>query len=167
MLTQRDLGWIAGFLEGEGSFVLRHNRHRYRSSGSVVVSAGQIQRQPLHRLVALLGGKIYVRAARARNPHIIYHWQLHGAQARGLMMTLYALMSVKRQLQIRTALDGWRAGISTGQPNHLKTHCPRGHPYDAANTILSPLPSQSKVRRVCRECWNAYRRRRRAMALVQ
>jgi hypothetical protein len=31
--------------------------------------------------------------------------------------------------------------------NAAKTHCPRGHPYDDANTYISPRGS-----RICRKC---------------
>lgn len=37
-----------------------------------------------------------------------------------------------------------------------KTHCPHGHPYDTANTIVSPSS------RTCRTCRRAYQRRYRA-----
>lgn len=47
------LGWAAGFLEGEGSFT---------NGGSPCVSAGQVQREPLERLSALFGGRISQRA---------------------------------------------------------------------------------------------------------
>lgn len=45
-------------------------------------------------------------------------------------------------------------------PRAEKTHCPQGHPYDAANTYVSP-----KGRRNCRACTRAsgdrYRRRKK------
>jgi hypothetical protein len=55
-----------------------------------------------------------------------------------------------------------RSGRTSGAHNRRKTHCPKGHPYDEANTVRTGL------RRVCRECslaWSAaYKRRRRAEA---
>lgn len=35
----------------------------------------------------------------------------------------------------------------TGLHNRIKTHCPKGHPYDAVNTYTNP-----QGRRVCRQC---------------
>jgi hypothetical protein len=41
--------------------------------------------------------------------------------------------------------------------NHGKTECPRGHPYDAANTFVSP-----KGWRYCRTCTRARQKAKRA-----
>jgi hypothetical protein len=57
--------------------------------------------------------------------------------------------------------------------NHLKTHCPQGHPYDETNTILKP--GRRRPRRCCRACtrasWRKYaakrRAARRALALAE
>lgn len=54
-------------------------------------------------------------------------------------------------------------GDTLAAANAAKTHCPQGHPYDAANTYLSPSGS-----RVCRVCTQAardrYAARRHAMS---
>lgn len=41
--------------------------------------------------------------------------------------------------------------VAPAPPNHLKTHCPRGHPYDEANTI------RSGGKRYCKACKRARR----------
>lgn len=47
--------------------------------------------------------------------------------------------------------------------NAAKTHCPQGHPYDAANTIRKSGRAAARYAgRRCRACQNAARRRRRA-----
>lgn len=48
--------------------------------------------------------------------------------------------------------NAWLAPNFTGN----RTHCPRGHPYSAENTI------RKNGRRVCRTCRNAQERTRRA-----
>lgn len=45
-------------------------------------------------------------------------------------------------------------GIGQGALNAVKTECPKGHPYDAANTYVDFLG-----RRVCRACRSAWQRR--------
>ena len=92
----RDLTWVAGFLEGEGCFA--------SGGDSIQVCAVQVQREPLDRLQRWLGGKIYERRSNNPRHNHAWVWQTSGARARGIMMTLYALMSPKRQLQIRKAL---------------------------------------------------------------
>jgi hypothetical protein len=102
--SARDLGWIAGFLEGEGSF-LRSN------SGSEVVIAGQVQMEPLERLQRFLGGNIRVRKNGRTGPGGVGRagdfgeWRISGSRARGVMMTLYPMMSPRRCGQICTALN--------------------------------------------------------------
>jgi hypothetical protein len=95
-LTPRtvDLYWAAGFLEGEGCF-----RAADRTEEAY---ASQVDPEPLYRLQLLFGGRIQLRT----NRRPIYEWQVHGARARGVMMTLYSLLSARRRGQIRQAL-GW------------------------------------------------------------
>ena len=96
--TMRDIGWAAGFLEGEGSF------QRVKSES---VRASQLQREPLNRLQQMFGGTIgsHKWYSNRRGPVSGFFWSCHGSRARGIMMTLYALMSPRRQEQIREALD--------------------------------------------------------------
>src|ERR1051325_120006 len=92
----RDLEWASGFVEGEGNFG--------RTPTSERVTVPQVQREPLDRLQRLFGGKILVQ--RERGPHNSkqWYWRVHGSRARGVMLTLYSLMSTKRREQIRNAL---------------------------------------------------------------
>lgn len=89
--TVRDLEWAAGFIEGEGSFPnMKHPR----------VCVTQKNLEPLQRLVRLFGGRIY--SVKNRDWAI---WQISGPRARGVMMTLYSLMSKRRRGQIRLMLQ--------------------------------------------------------------
>lgn len=89
--TTADLNWAAGFLEGEASF----------SKGRIHVS--QVNPQPLIKLLRLFGGtRTSPRQRAAGKP--IGDWRASGSRARGVMMTLYHLMSAVRQAQIRNAL---------------------------------------------------------------
>ena len=99
-VTTRDLAWAAGFLEGEGSF-------RPTSNNGAEVKAVQVELEPLYRLLALFGGRIQPRNAGRNSPptwkqsHV---WIAYGARARGIAMTLYVMMSRRRQTQIRRLL---------------------------------------------------------------
>lgn len=99
-----DVYWIAGFLEGEGSF-----SQGGIGSWSCGVQCTQVQREPLERLQNFLGGGIVLRNRRDqrnifKSVQPSYVWQISGSRARGLMMTIYSLMSPKRQEQIQKAL---------------------------------------------------------------
>ena len=98
--TMRDLYWAAGFIEGEGCF---------SATTTERVRVSQVNREPIDRLVSLFGGTTKldkaqhsIRAKYESRP--IWCWSVYGARAQGVMMTLYALMSAKRQRQIREAL---------------------------------------------------------------
>lgn len=132
MVTPRQLEWAAGFLEGEGPFVM---------DPGIRVSAGQVQREPLDRLVALFGGRI--RPVTGRNLHA---WQVSGKAAAGIMMTLYGLMSPRRKDQIARSLAAW---MKKPLANQDKTRCSRGHDYAGANLL------RVHGRRRCRACHNA------------
>lgn len=95
--TARDLAWVAGFLEGEGSFFAQDGRWPQ-------VSATQVQEEPLSRLAALLGGKVYYRPSRKANWKPTFWWRVSGPRARGVAMTVYGMMSSRRKEQIRSML---------------------------------------------------------------
>lgn len=46
-----------------------------------------------------------------------------------------------------------RRGVSFSTANRRKTHCPKGHPYDAANTYL--VRGQWRACRTCRREWKS------------
>lgn len=99
--STRDLEWAAGFLEGEGTF-------RYASGSSTAhVAAAQVNPEPLRRLQSFFGGTLrqtgylHKRSTHFRDPWI---WQVSGARARGVMLTIYVLLSRVRRLQIRNAI---------------------------------------------------------------
>lgn len=94
----KDLYWAAGFLEGEGSF--------RGGEGDSKVVAAQVQKEPLERLKTLFGGSLYLELKNNKNSKHkdIWWWKTYGARARGIMMTLYSLMSPRRQAQIKSAL---------------------------------------------------------------
>jgi len=103
--TRDDLLWAAGFLEGEGSFI----RAKSCPSGCEMISAAQKEDGPLEHLQHLFGGKITSHQPDlprhpGKAPYRIKVWQVYGARARGIMMTLFQFMCERRQGQIRLAL---------------------------------------------------------------
>ncbi len=98
-MTGRDrefLMWVAGFLEGEGSFTL--------NDGSPRITAVQVDREVLVPFMRF-GGTIQ-RAKRSAPRHDLFQWNLFGRDAEGLMLMLYPLMSRRRQDRIRCVLEG-------------------------------------------------------------
>jgi hypothetical protein len=135
------LCWAAGFIEGEGSV--------YFDKRVVTLRVPQTQREPLDRLVGILGGSIYFRA-RAKPHHKDQHvFRLNGRYAVGAVMTLYVLMSPGRQEQIRRALAAWRVAPSKKRPA-----CQRGHLYVVGSFYVYPVKTRRGIgeHRMCKQC---------------
>lgn len=138
MITTGDIKWLAGFIEGEGSFYTNPYGH-----SSIRVSAGQKQLWPLQECKRLLGGHIYGPSRSG-----VYHWAISSSHAAGIMMTLFCLMSPKRQDQIKVALARW---LPMRLHSKYKLYCLYGHYLSGDN--LSAAPSAVKAKkRVCKIC---------------
>ena len=140
----RDIFWTAGFLEGEGCF-------RYSSQGTggtITVSASQVQKEPLERLIALYGGSIYTKREAGLNWQKCSQWTLTGPKAAGLMMTIFSILSPRRKGQVIESLTEWK---KHKPQNKFKLVCPKGHPYNVENTRIYKNPS-GITGRYCRQC---------------
>lgn len=156
-LAMTDLHWIAGFLEGEGSFTPHH--------GAIRISAAQVQREPLDRLQAIMGGKIYFKdnSERRRRGVVmssdIFRYQLSGSEAAGWMMTLWSLMSPRRREQIEAALLCWKSKRPSGNVSRrIINKCVIGHEMTPENTRL--VTTSKGVARHCITCWRSRTRAR-------
>src|ERR1043166_2303525 len=98
----KDLHWAAGFIEGEGSFVALSSTAR--------VSVEQVNKEPVSKLMALFGGSLrqyhdaHDPTIYKKRRHQTWVWWGTGSRARGVIMTLYPLMSVKRQRQMHRVI---------------------------------------------------------------
>lgn len=97
MIAIADLHWAAGLLEGEGYFSAS-------KKGAECVQVAQVNSEPLAKLRKLFGGNIGYAPAQSEKSRDYFRWGLGGTRARGVMMTLFPLLSELRQEQIRAAL---------------------------------------------------------------
>ena len=134
MISSGDLKWIAGFLEGEGSF-----SHGRRRTDNAEVVGSQVQLWPLEQLQQLLGGRIKPVKMHSKQWQQSYHWRVRNSAAIGVMMTLFPLLSPRRKDQIRIALARWKA---KGVASKFRTHCKRGHPLVARQAYKDKPPSR-------------------------
>lgn len=89
--TTKELAWAAGFLEGEGCFSVRGDYH------IACISASQVNPEPLQTLHSIFGGSLNERFGSHERQSDYWHWGVSGARARGVMMTLYSLLSRQKQ----------------------------------------------------------------------
>ncbi len=102
MICPAEIAWIAGLLEGEGSFVV--------SDRSLVIAVNMTDRDVIERATGLLGGNTYARRCPAIERPRKQQWraQVKGPRAAGWMMTIYPLLGRRRREQVRRALSKWR-----------------------------------------------------------
>ena len=135
MISLNDLEWAAGFLDGEGC--VQFSKHKHLN-----LTAAQVEKEPVDRLIGLFGGAVYSYPPKRPNENLAHRWHAVHARAAGIMMTLYPLLSPKRQEAIRLALDKWKQII----PQEYRTHCPKGHELSGDNLYVS------RGKRYCHEC---------------
>lgn len=115
MIDMRELYWAAGFLEGEGSFITRSN------TNSVVVTAVQKEKEPLERLQRLFS------CGSMRKDKSCWVWAVSSYQALGIAMTLWPLMSTRRQVAIEKMILVSKRTKYVHIPQQLRVYCKRGH----------------------------------------
>ena len=105
----RDIAWAAGIFEGEGHITTTRNRLRTRTYAQAVVT----QRDPwlIHKLVHLFGGSANLTKDGCHFGGPIWHWKLCGGRARGFLLTIFTLLSPRRQMRIQQAM-----GLGTNCP---------------------------------------------------
>lgn len=130
-VIERELWWVAAFLEGEGSFM-------FSSPYTLRIMACQADREPLDRLRQYLGaGTMRVRQPSPSCPltkQPLWIWQVGGRRARRLMAQLRPLMCARRQVQIDKALARYAGRLrggkgSASKPGRLRLakRDPQGH----------------------------------------
>ena len=92
--TNMQIAWAAGLFEGEGSCCRA-------GKSSTQVQLGQKDYWVVDRLRVLFGGSI---CERKMNNQPFYEWHIHGARARGFLMTMFSFLSPRRQGQVTACL---------------------------------------------------------------
>lgn len=137
------IAWAAGFLEGEGSFIMSR-----KTGDSLTVSAPQKDREPLDKLQSIFGGKI--NGPYKNLPCL--NWTVHGSAAAGIMMTVYPFMSLRRRNKIAECLMIWKTRPVAHRDKNV---CYRGHEFS-----LRKNGKRQGVARICMTCVNNNRRER-------
>lgn len=126
-LTVRNIEWLAGFLDGEGCFRFNINR--------CVVQVVQKDPWPIMKIHQLVGGRLYRVKGSCESGRFYYSLHLTGRYAVGLMLTLYPLLSPRRQQKIVECMGKWKMVLRRGAGN-TKTHCKRGHELTPTSTFV-------------------------------
>lgn len=114
-MTDYELGWIAGWLEGEGTFFchIEPPRNRRRAYARLTVRACSVDEETVLKAQKIAGGRVYgpYKYDETRQPH--FQWGISGkAAAATFMQTVKPHLGSRRQAQIDNALR--KAGITSG-----------------------------------------------------
>ncbi len=109
MITASQVHWIAGLLEGEGTFCYTTFQGK---SNSIRIGLSMTDKDIILRIANLLGFGSIHKIGQDSN-HLSkqpqYRWETSGIRAAGLMMTIYTLMGERRQAKIRELLAHYRS----------------------------------------------------------
>lgn len=109
MTTELDLHWLAGLLEGEGSFLKPTPSH----PNQLRISLQMTDEDVVSRVSALWGIKYHAVTPANPNHKTIYVINLRGKRANEWMITLFPLMGQRRRKQITEALKTYDPDRST------------------------------------------------------
>lgn len=153
-LRLEDLHWIAGFLEGEGTFC--------RCGGTITIAVSQVNKEPIDKMFLLLGGGILFIERKNQNPKWSdYHrWTVYGETAEMLMKAVFPLMSTKIKNKISEVLSWYASRPGRNYSKSGRKTCRSGlHKWNTENTYID-----SRGMRTCRRCYEiAYKKRKLAI----
>jgi|SRR5882724_8106229 len=102
MRAIKDIGWVAGLLEGEGYFGL--------NKGTPRIYVNQTDKDTVEKLRDIMSpdSKIGFQA-RDKTRQNIYRFWLYGTPAVSWMMTIYCMMSARRKKDIKEIIHFWQS----------------------------------------------------------
>lgn len=96
--------WLAGLMEGEGSFMLRGKGH------NPYLSLTMVDRDVVIAAAEILGAhKVIQRRKLTATGKAVFQFGVYGSRATQWMMTLFTLMGERRRGQITKCLQAWRS----------------------------------------------------------
>lgn len=115
--SMKDIYWLAGLLEGEGSFTL--------AKFSPAVRLRMTDKDVVTRVARLFNRSVSEYEGRPGDKQV-YVTTIGGSDAIEWMFTLYSELGVRRREQIRQVVEVWRTRHVGRSP--LRSHCKKGHP---------------------------------------
>jgi len=116
MIAIRDIAWVAGILEGEGSFGLTNNKR------TPCIWLSMTDADIVERIRVLIDPSktIHIHEDQRKESYKpIYRLTLNGTRAIQWMMTIYSLMSIRRKAKIGEVLNIWK--LVTLDESQLRT----------------------------------------------
>jgi hypothetical protein len=151
MIPMSEIGWIAGFLEGEGYFTLVGSKKK-----TPRIEAVQVDISPIDRLYDRFGGKMWLEKrggelGRYRgNRQPCWKWYADPSTSIQIMMTIWPLVGTKRREEIEKVIEVWKeAEIVPGVRTDWK-NC--GSSLDEKNIEWRSREDGKGRRKWCKNC---------------
>ena len=123
MVNIKNLYWMAGILEGEGSFVIDN---RYLSPR---ITVAMTDRDIIEKFAFFIGTNVNSKKtlnAQFLNSKKVYIANINGKKAAAWMMTFYTLMGERRRERIKNILSTWKSKrcpkVSEAKRQYNKTY---------------------------------------------
>ena len=156
-LSDLDRGWLAGILEGEGTFsaTVRHRRSDNQTTVTCRIRIASTDRDVIERVARITGyGRVYELGRPTVTGKRVFSWDIGKRdQVQAVVDAVFPLLSERRQQQILAMFQKRDAVPQYKRPQ--QTHCKRGHELTPENTYVR----KNGVRR-CKTCQLAGQRER-------
>lgn len=106
VLSELEVGWVAGLVEGEGSFSIKKGKRKYGYSCTPVVQLASTDKDVVNHLRTLIpAGSVCEPSRLTKGGKQVYKWSLSNSEAVfDLSILLFPLMSDRRKNRIREIL---------------------------------------------------------------
>jgi hypothetical protein len=130
--SREEIAWIAGLLEGEGSFYLNHgNGH------AVIIAVCMTDLDVIENAANILGGTGNIYAQEKGKFKTTYTFRVYGSDLSVEWMNiLYPLMGIRRQQRIREILEFW---------NNREDKSHRMHRVNIENNVIKGFAKIKKI----------------------
>jgi hypothetical protein len=105
MVSSKDIAWVAGILEGEGSFQLTNEGRSPR------IALSMTDKDIIERFRSIVDNTLTITIASDKRKETYkdnYRLTVNGSLAVEWMMTVYCLMGIRRRAKIKEILDIWK-----------------------------------------------------------
>jgi len=113
-------------MEGEGCFFISHRQGRGRKYDRVGIQLTMTDEDPVARAASIMGISYSKRSFVTKGGKPIFVSGVSGPRAVAWMMTLWALMGIRRRAKIQECLDCWhKSPTKTDLSKYMTRYQPR------------------------------------------
>jgi len=135
-ITVKKIAWLAGILEGEGSFSF--------NDGGFTISLSMTDEDVVAKVASLWNRPYHLSSKGVKHGYKVqYRVNICATPAIEWMFTIYSFMGYRRQSQMLHVINKWKA-----VPAKDRVNFPCGHPRSHENTISRRRTTE------CRSCAN-------------